>query len=65
MLKKIAAYETDNYGVRLCEISYDDCRMLDGCVFAFAGDVSRLKTVEEYELEKQAFQDLDNIPGSI
>lgn len=59
VLESIAAYETDNYGVRLCEIYYGGGHMLEGCVFAFAGDISHLRTVEEYGLEQRAYEELE------
>ena len=58
-LDKIAAYETDNYGVRLCDIYYGDGQRLEGCTFGFWGDLSHLKTVEEYELEQRAYEELE------
>ena len=59
VLEKLAANETNNYGVRLCDITFDDGRMVEGCVFAFQGDFGRLKTVEQYELEQEAFAELE------
>jgi hypothetical protein len=61
VLEKIAAYETSNYGVRLCEIYYGGGQALEGCVFAFAGDTSLLRTVEEYGLEQRAYEELESI----
>lgn len=59
VLEKLAAYETNKYGVRLCEITFGDGRTVEGCIFAFQGDLGRLKTVEEYELEQKAFAELE------
>ena len=56
MLEKIAAYQTDKYCVRWCVIHHG--YVSEGCVFAFAGDTSTLKTVEEYELEQRAYREL-------
>ena len=63
VLGKIAAYETDNYAVRLCDIVYGDGEgdMVKGCVFAFAKGVERLRSVEEYEQEKRAFEELEGV----
>lgn len=59
VLEKLAAYETNNYGMGLCEITFGDGRTAEGCVFAFQGDLGRLKTVEEYELEQKAFAEFE------
>lgn len=61
VLEKIAAYETNNYGVRLCNIFYGDGggSSIQGCVFEFRGDLSRLRTMDEYEVEQRTYQELD------
>ena len=61
VLEKLAAYETNNYGVRLCDIYHGDGyrEIVEGCVFAFYGDRANLRTVEEYEVEQRAFQELE------
>ena len=61
VLGKIAAYETDNYAVRLCDIYHGEGygERVEGCVFAFAGNLERLRTVKEYERERRAFEELE------
>ena len=59
MLEKLAAYENNNYGVRLYDFIFGDGRTVEGCVTAFQGDFGRLKTAEEYELEQKAFAELE------
>ena len=59
VLETLAAYETNYYGVRLCEISFGDGRTVEGCVFVFRGKFGWLETVEEYELEQNASAELE------
>lgn len=61
MLDKIAAYQTDRYCVRWSDMFDDRGYISEGCVFAFAGDISTLKTEEEYELEQRAYRELEAI----